>query len=109
MLRRLSIFVSMDTLNDEKPVEKDFLPPFTVESVVESVEWMFETVLSRSLSDASRPCASSALRGTAVPTSAGAMLIVVAFICVAMFVREFIIKGVAKAVAFDADIDAVLH
>ena len=70
---------------------------------------MFETVLSKPLSDARRPCASSEVRGTAVPTSAGARLIVVVLICVAMFVSEFLIKGVAKVVAFEADMEAVLH
>lgn len=70
---------------------------------------MLKTMLSKSARDERRACASSAVRCTVVPTKAGAMLIVVVLICVAMFVREFRITGTAKAVALEADIDTVLH
>jgi hypothetical protein len=76
---------------------------------MERVDLMLKTTLSKSARDDRRACASSAVRGTAVPTKAGAILIVVVFICVAMFVRQVLITGTAKAVALEADIDTILH
>ena len=69
---------------------------------------MLKTMLSISASAERRACASAAVRGMAEPTSAGAKLVMVLFIFVAMFVRALMIIGAARAVALEADMVTIL-
>jgi hypothetical protein len=62
---------------------------------LERVDLMLKTKLSKSARAERRACASSAASGIAEPTSAGARLIAVAFMCEAISVRWLLIIGTA--------------
>jgi len=78
-------------------------PDLTVARVLESVDLMLKTKLSKSARAERRACASSAVRGKADPTSAGAMPITVEFNTVAMVSRWVWISGTTEVVISEAD------
>jgi hypothetical protein len=101
-------FVSINDAHCIFSAAEHNLPPWTVAIVVERVVLMLKTMLSISASAERRACASEAVRGMAEPTSAGAKLVMVLFIFVAMFVRALLIMGAVRAVALEADMVTIL-